>query len=97
MTDKDLADRAVALGIGVSMLTNNGEIYGLEIAEFSGEKFTQSWDVAGAAMKKLKGAEEMGKIKGTDVQHIFSTLISAGKIGDPHATLSACVQLLEKE
>lgn len=52
MTDKELADRVVELGIGRASLQGNWYTITAGVADLSAEQFVQDWRVAGALMEK---------------------------------------------
>ena len=102
MTDKELADKVIALGVGYQgtyPLSCDGVGFYHEPYEDGGmcaELYVRDWRVAGALMEKCSGVNTVrrdGKWKSYAVKN-FGVALTAGNDSMPRAIIEACVEAL---
>lgn len=92
MTDQELADRIVALGVGIKSMTcvveGDPSVYLLNKQTPIGfaDKFTHSWEVAGALMEKCSKEQ---------LAELFTFLMARNKPISANAINLACVEVQE--
>ena len=104
MTDKELADKIVALGVGecdgLGHARNGSHWYSLEASDLGGlcdELFVHSWIVAGALMEKCKEFERIIYYQKTniwDIEISSSKYVCESNESLPRAINEACVEAL---
>jgi len=104
MTDKELADRVVALGVGScdhsGRAINGGDFYSIddpEVGGFCAELFVQSWEVVGALMERFRVGH--GDYRERNLIRAFTLAVDLTYVGDsfPLAVNLALVKALEAE
>ena len=106
MTDKRLADRVVALGVGKfrPAINEHGihvrsyDMYQINHSELSVEKFVRDWRVAGALMERAQsaGIEIIVLRNGVQIAHPkWSGYEWSGDESLPRAIVEACVEAEE--
>lgn len=106
MTDKELADKVVALGVGWSEVLNGTTLYALDSPpSFEGkgmaaEQFVRDWRVAGALIEKCPIVIQEGEHvtvgihneKGQISNYGYATFVAGDRV---RAIIEACVEGLE--
>ncbi len=103
MNDKELADKVVALGIGLSQIAGGMPLYSIDHGSIwlRANEFLRRWGVAGALMEKVKRTDARYPIENNGSWNVHA-YNGPNKYGDswkqeclPRAIIEACVEALD--
>jgi hypothetical protein len=100
VSDQELADRIVALGVGSSSPLENTMLYCIAAAFLRDDQFVRDWRVAGAMMEKVCHNKLMQIEQWDDSTEWavdFGGMACADNESLPRAITEACVEALTQE